>query len=51
VAYHAARLHGLVPTANLPTEAFVLALHDAFYVSAAVVGLGVITSMVRGKPD
>lgn len=49
VAYHVARLHAHVPVDELRTEAFVLALHDAFYVSAVVVGLGVVASMVRGE--
>ncbi|MGA7672437.1 MAG: MFS transporter [Nitrolancea sp.] len=49
VAYHSSQLSGHVSGSTLQTEAFVLALHDAFYVSAAVVALGVITSLVRGK--
>ncbi len=50
-AAYSAQLSGSVPAQALATEAFVLALHDAFYVSAAVVGLGVITSLVRGKRE
>lgn len=53
VSYHFARLSAHVsPTVNihvLQTDAFVLALHDAFYISAAVVALGVFTSLVRGR--
>ncbi len=51
VTYHAARLSAQLPPQAVQTEAFVLALHDAFYVSAAVVALGVVTSMVRGKSN
>ncbi len=49
VAYHLAQLGHQLPPSALQTDAFVLALHDAFYVSAIVVALGVLTSLVRGK--
>lgn len=49
LAFHVASLSGHVPPRALQADAFVLSLHDAFYVSAAVVALGVLASMVRGK--
>ena len=45
---HIAQLTGHFPPAIVQSEAFVLSLHDEFYVSAAVVALGIFTSLVRG---
>jgi hypothetical protein len=49
MAVHVAELAGHFPPDIVQRDAFILSLHDAFYVSAAVVGLGVFTSLVRGK--
>jgi EmrB/QacA subfamily drug resistance transporter len=48
---HVAALSGRFPPDIVQRDAFILSLHDAFYVSAAVVALGVFTSLVRGKND
>ncbi|HEX3721830.1 MAG TPA: MFS transporter, partial [Nitrolancea sp.] len=48
---HVEQLTGHVPPAIVQRTAFVLSLHDAFYVAAAVVALGIFTSMVRGTND
>jgi len=51
MAGHVAQLTGHFPSATVQREAFVLSLHDAFYVAAAVVAVGVLTSLVRGTND
>ena len=48
---HVAQLSGRVSPAVVQREAFVLSLHDAFYVASAVVALGIVTSLVRGANE
>jgi hypothetical protein len=51
MAGHVAQLTGRFPPAVVQREAFVLSLHDAFYVAAVVVALGIFTSLVRGTKE
>jgi MFS family permease len=51
MAGHVAQLTGRFSPAVVQREAFVLSLHDAFYVAAVVVALGIFTSLVRGTKE
>jgi hypothetical protein len=45
----AQELGGSVPQSLLQRDALILAVHDAFYVAAAICVIGIITSLVRGR--
>ncbi|MGZ6339611.1 MAG: hypothetical protein ACXWNG_04525, partial [Candidatus Limnocylindrales bacterium] len=46
---HLAELGGGAPTAALRSVALAGAIHDAFVVAAAVCGVGIVTSLIRGS--
>jgi EmrB/QacA subfamily drug resistance transporter len=45
---HAQDLAGSVPQSLLQRDALILAIHDAFYVAAAICAIGIVSSLVRG---
>ena len=46
---HAQELTGKLPESLVENEAFILAVHDAFYVAAAICVVGILTSLVRDR--
>jgi MFS family permease len=46
---HVQELTGKLPESLVESEAFILAVHDAFYVAAAICVVGILTSLVRGR--
>jgi hypothetical protein len=46
---HVQELAGTMSQSLVEREAFILAIHDSFYVGAAVCVVGILTSMVRSQ--
>ena len=46
---HAQGLGGSVPQSLLQRDALILAVHDAFYVAAAICLIGILSSLLRGR--
>jgi hypothetical protein len=49
VPVHTQDLAGTLPRSLVEREAFILAIHDAFYVAVAICAVGILTSLVRDR--
>lgn len=49
VSVHARDLTGTLPQPLIERDAFVLAMHDAFYVAVAICIIGVLSSLIRDR--
>jgi MFS family permease len=47
--HHASELSGTLTPELVQRDAFILAIHDAFYVAAGICAIGVVASLVRGQ--